>query len=430
MIGENTDSALLELKLIGDISGSFRVARYQRGYRWGKLEVERLLDDIWQSNGKAYSLQPVVVKRDAATSWELVDGQQRLTTLFLIFMFMQRERLQNSSPPYSIVEGVLDGVSSFNQAQVADERLKIEMVSKAPTLERHLFHLEDHAILRGCLAAFELDTVAFERRARAFHEIFADTSLLPILTGALLAAGDYSLRINQRFLQLGSGSNPSQWREDILTGSSRAHLAGVRESLGRVLDAVAYRDGDVRSALEAFTNQWLDSADAANGLDWRWYFVRYPEMRAGRSGIYACASGALGYSVCMLDKKAMSSYYRDPYLSAIRQHSRVANTAVEGAVWQHWPNGPWFTGYETEARWMRLAASGTEIRCVHAGLQLRPPAGASQADAFWRVCEAHGVGPDLYLKVPQVTVGGRQLDTRDRVQLGAALVRDLANAGL
>jgi len=94
--------ALLELKLIGDIAGRFFVARYQRGYRWGRLEVERLLNDIWDSKGAPYSLQPIVVKLKSEGEWELVDGQQRLTTLFLIFLFMQRERLQNAGPPYSI----------------------------------------------------------------------------------------------------------------------------------------------------------------------------------------------------------------------------------------------------------------------------------------------------------------------------------------
>ena len=126
-----------------------------------------------------------------------------------------------------IVEGALEGISSFNQAQVADEQLKVEMLSKVPALEQHFFHLEDHPLLRGCLTAFELDPAVFERRARAFHELFADPGVLPVLTGALLAAGDYSRRISHRSLQLGSGSNVSQWREDILTGSSRAHLAGV-----------------------------------------------------------------------------------------------------------------------------------------------------------------------------------------------------------
>jgi hypothetical protein len=168
-----------------------------------------------------------------------------------------------------------------------------------------------------------------------------------------------------------------------------------------------------------------------NGLDWRWYFVRYPEMRVGRSGIYACATGALGYNVCMLDKTAMSSYYRDPYLSAIRQQSGVEETAVEGAVAQHWAGGPWFTGYETEARWMRLTASGIEIQCVEEGLLLRTlPTVSSQADAFSRVCTDHGIGPDLLLAIPKVESSGYRFDMQDRVQLGAALLRDLVAAGL
>ena len=102
MAGETTEDALLELKLVGDIAGSFRVARYQRGYRWGKLEVEQLLNDIWESKGEPYSLQPVVVKRDGELAWELIDGQQRLTTLYLIFVYLQRAGLKNVGPQYAI----------------------------------------------------------------------------------------------------------------------------------------------------------------------------------------------------------------------------------------------------------------------------------------------------------------------------------------
>lgn len=101
-MNEHLDGALLELRSVGDITGSFRVPRYQRGYRWGPLEVKCLLDDIWQSEGKQYCLQPVVVKRETTDTWELVDGQQRLTTLYLIFSYMQRERLQNVGAPYSL----------------------------------------------------------------------------------------------------------------------------------------------------------------------------------------------------------------------------------------------------------------------------------------------------------------------------------------
>lgn len=116
----STETATLELRLVGDVAGSFRVARYQRGYRWGKHEVNRLLDDICESKGKPYSLQPVVVKRIDESTWELVDGQQRLTTLFLIFVFMERERLQNAPPPYSITYETREESEAFLRAPNGD----------------------------------------------------------------------------------------------------------------------------------------------------------------------------------------------------------------------------------------------------------------------------------------------------------------------
>ncbi|CAE6934354.1 DUF262 domain-containing protein [Paraburkholderia domus] len=318
-----------------------------------------------------------------------------------------------------IVEGNLDGVSAFNQAQVADERLKATMLECAPALTRHLFHLEDHPLLRGCLAAFELDQAVFERRAKAFHKIFVNKNF-SLLTAALLAAGDYSRSRNRRFYQFGSGSNPSQWRE-LLTGASRAHLTGTREILDRLLDAVAEHDGDGRSALEAFTSRWLAANVDSEGLDWRWYFVKYPTMRSGNSGIYVGLNGVLGYSVCMLDKSQMNSWYRDPYLTAIQRESGTPS-AVED---------PWFTGYETEPRRMRLKVSGIEIQCVPEGLQLHAPADPSHAEAFSRFCTAREIGPDLLLKVPKVVAAnGYQLDAQDRVRLGAELMRALVDDGL
>jgi uncharacterized protein with ParB-like and HNH nuclease domain len=59
----------------------------QRGYRWGK-EATRLLEDIMEIDEKSdyrYCLQPIVVKKRSNGSYELIDGQQRLTTLFLVY---------------------------------------------------------------------------------------------------------------------------------------------------------------------------------------------------------------------------------------------------------------------------------------------------------------------------------------------------------
>lgn len=80
---------VLDTKLVGDITGTFFVPSYQRGYRWGKEEVERLLEDIYSNGHKGYCLQPIVVRKSEGR-YELIDGQQRLTTLYLIYYYMYK----------------------------------------------------------------------------------------------------------------------------------------------------------------------------------------------------------------------------------------------------------------------------------------------------------------------------------------------------
>ena len=83
------NNIVLETKLVGKIEGDFFVESYQRGYRWGTEEVRRLIEDIYSNGEKNYCLQPIVVKRDN-DKFELIDGQQRLTTLFLIYNYMHK----------------------------------------------------------------------------------------------------------------------------------------------------------------------------------------------------------------------------------------------------------------------------------------------------------------------------------------------------
>lgn len=78
----------LEEKIIGEISGEFVIEAYQRGYRWSKDEIIHLLEDIDEiPDGQNYCLQPIVVKNNDGI-FELIDGQQRLTTLYLIMKYL------------------------------------------------------------------------------------------------------------------------------------------------------------------------------------------------------------------------------------------------------------------------------------------------------------------------------------------------------
>jgi len=67
------------------------IADYQRGYRWSPLQVSQLLEDIREFTRRRdpqpeefYCLQPLVLKVSAGGGYEVVDGQQRLTTLLLV----------------------------------------------------------------------------------------------------------------------------------------------------------------------------------------------------------------------------------------------------------------------------------------------------------------------------------------------------------
>ena len=105
---------LLETKLVSDIKGTFYVPSYQRGYRWGEDEVLRLLNDVYSNGKKNYCLQPVVVRKNA-DSYELIDGQQRLTTIYLIYRYMKNVNPFFSEPAFNLIYETRDNSAKFLQ---------------------------------------------------------------------------------------------------------------------------------------------------------------------------------------------------------------------------------------------------------------------------------------------------------------------------
>jgi uncharacterized protein with ParB-like and HNH nuclease domain len=83
-------------KAIGELlEFNFFIPSYQRGFRWTERQVEDLLNDVWDFITKTekkynewYCLQPVVVKK-INNHYEVLDGQQRLTTIFLILKHLE-----------------------------------------------------------------------------------------------------------------------------------------------------------------------------------------------------------------------------------------------------------------------------------------------------------------------------------------------------
>lgn len=92
---------ILELKTLNELQQyKFYIPSYQRGYRWKSYEVKDLLNDIADFQPRLiddtdektwYCLQPIVIKNMSNLEYEVIDGQQRLTTIYLILHYLNQD---------------------------------------------------------------------------------------------------------------------------------------------------------------------------------------------------------------------------------------------------------------------------------------------------------------------------------------------------
>ena len=140
---------MAKIKTISELLNyKFIIPNYQRGYRWGKQEIEELLSDLFEyaksneideiKRSKFYCLQPIVViqKND---EYELVDGQQRLTTIYLILKYLKdvgkigdginiyslKYQIRDASADFLEKESYKDGASSNIDFYYISEAYKV-----------------------------------------------------------------------------------------------------------------------------------------------------------------------------------------------------------------------------------------------------------------------------------------------------------------
>lgn len=112
---------IIERKAVSDLlnGGYFYIPSYQRGYRWTPTQVIQLLRDLFsyanephnQNNqgDDYYCLQPVVARKVINETvlkrilpqgitvsnnnpvWEIIDGQQRLTTIYILYKYLMQK---------------------------------------------------------------------------------------------------------------------------------------------------------------------------------------------------------------------------------------------------------------------------------------------------------------------------------------------------
>lgn len=140
--------AIAYRKSIKDLRGEkFFIPSYQRGYRWSEADMKALEKDLYDyamknnegSSSDYYCLQPIVVAKRDNGMWEVVDGQQRLTSLWLLSAMYHVYHSEERWLDYSLYYEKKDELTALltkirRQIEISDEKgLKIkDFLDKAP----------------------------------------------------------------------------------------------------------------------------------------------------------------------------------------------------------------------------------------------------------------------------------------------------------
>jgi hypothetical protein len=114
----------------------------------------------------------------------------------------------------------------------------------------------------------------------------------------------------------------------------------------------------------------------------------------------------VGYELTILPKTVQNNFYRDAHLYAIWYEAGRTQEVED----------PWFYGYSTTPRWMKLTQSRTSMRSLPAGIALTAPAAPEANQALQLVVAPSSVVPfddGHLLLVPQVDRDGELIDSVD-----------------
>lgn len=114
----------------------FNVPSLQRTYRWGEKEITLLLNDLYEfyntnedSTNDFYPLQPLILKKSNKNddTWNVLDGQQRLTTIKLIASFLKMDRDYCLDISYDTREKTKDFLDNISNKKEEDVGTSMEL---------------------------------------------------------------------------------------------------------------------------------------------------------------------------------------------------------------------------------------------------------------------------------------------------------------
>lgn len=123
----NQDDIIKPIKDIFSIN--YNIPEYQRGYKWNEKNVKKLLEDIDEfeidknDDEKFYCLQNITIIKKEKDYYDLIDGQQRLTTLSILLAYLKKYNLlKNEQNEYRIKYSIREQSQKFLYKHIFEEQ--------------------------------------------------------------------------------------------------------------------------------------------------------------------------------------------------------------------------------------------------------------------------------------------------------------------
>lgn len=130
------NSQWLSVKDIVSKYKKFNVPSLQRTYRWGEKEITLLLNDLYEfyntnedNTNDFYPLQPLILKKSNKNddTWNVLDGQQRLTTIKLIASYLEMGKDYCLDISYDTREKTKDFLDNISNKKEEDVGTSMEL---------------------------------------------------------------------------------------------------------------------------------------------------------------------------------------------------------------------------------------------------------------------------------------------------------------
>ena len=191
------------------------------------------------------------------------------------------------------------------------EREKAILILNKPELKSSIHELEDQPELKGAIFNLNLQRNAEELPlfAKSFNEIWSDNNS-SIIVRSMMTVGDYRMNIGWSGLGIRYFlGNKNKWIT-ILTNSRGDTSTKINEILPRFLQLYYKSDGETPiEKLHGMIAQYL-----ANNAkrDWRYYFIKYPQMTAGNN-LFAWVND---YELRRQNENSLRGWHVNPYVRA------------------------------------------------------------------------------------------------------------------